>query len=204
MAKKPNINPENIGAGLGEPGGAPGAGPSAKRPTRRATSLPAQTGNAPCRSPAQSRRRRRLGSGRFPRRSAKPGQDRSRPPKILVPPEDLAVSMTNDTPFERTATKPLRVVDEPRANGTGTHTASEFNAGEEFARFLQHATKLERDGEPLGTLRAWLDLAEAWRITQALRACKGNRSAAARMLGIGRRTLYSKMEKLDITPTWTI
>ncbi len=125
--------------------------------------------------------------------------------------------MTNDTPFERPATKPLRVVDEPegRTNGSEATAASgyagaeapaagSFTASEEFARFLQHASRLERDGERLDTLRAWLDLAEAWRITQALRACKGNRSAAARMLGIGRRTLYSKMEKLDITPTWTI
>ena len=41
-------------------------------------------------------------------------------------------------------------------------------------------------------------------IMQALRACEGNRSAAARALGIGRRTLYAKMEKLDITPTWRV
>jgi len=113
------------------------------------------------------------------------------------------VSMTNDTPFERTAPKPFRVVEDTGANGSAAATP-DFRASEEFARFLQHANKLEREGEGLGTLRAWLDLAEAWRITQALRACKGNRSAAARMLGIGRRTLYSKMEKLDITPTWTI
>jgi DNA-binding NtrC family response regulator len=117
--------------------------------------------------------------------------------------------MSNDTPLERSAaTKPLRVVDDaPRANGSqpaASTPASEFSASEELARFLQHASRLEREGESLGTLRAWLDLAEAWRITQALRACKGNRSAAARMLGIGRRTLYSKMDKLDITPTWSI
>lgn len=48
------------------------------------------------------------------------------------------------------------------------------------------------------TLREWLDLAEAWRIRQVLRECRGNRSAAARQLGIGRRTLYSKMERLQI------
>ena len=46
------------------------------------------------------------------------------------------------------------------------------------------------------SLRAWLDLAEAWRIHQALEQSLGNRTAAARALGIGRRTLYSKMEKL--------
>jgi len=117
------------------------------------------------------------------------------------------VSMSNDTPFERTATKPLRVVEDTArvaVPASRSPAAADISTSEEFARFLQHATKLEREGEAPGTLRAWLDLAEAWRITQALRACKGNRSAAARMLGIGRRTLYSKMEKLEITPTWSI
>jgi len=71
----------------------------------------------------------------------------------------------------------------------------------EIARFLAHAQQVEEDGEDL-SLRQWLDLAEAWKIARALRACRGNRSAAARKLGIGRRTLYAKMEKLDITPTW--
>jgi DNA-binding NtrC family response regulator len=49
-------------------------------------------------------------------------------------------------------------------------------------------------------LRAWMQYAEAWRIREALRQCRGNRSAAARALGIGRRTLYTKMEKLRIQP----
>ena len=53
-------------------------------------------------------------------------------------------------------------------------------------------------------LRDWVALAEAWRIAQALRESRGNRSAAARALGIGRRTLYSKMEKLGLEPSWGI
>jgi len=53
-------------------------------------------------------------------------------------------------------------------------------------------------------LRDWVALAEAWRITQALRETRGNRSAAAKALGIGRRTLYSKMEKLGLEPSWGI
>lgn len=53
-------------------------------------------------------------------------------------------------------------------------------------------------------LRDWVALAEAWRIAQALRETRGNRSAAARTLGIGRRTLYSKMEKLGLTPVWLV
>jgi DNA-binding NtrC family response regulator len=55
------------------------------------------------------------------------------------------------------------------------------------------------DEHPL-SLKDWRDLAEAWRIAQALQSCAGNRSAAARELGIGRRTLYAKMEKLRIEP----
>ena len=51
------------------------------------------------------------------------------------------------------------------------------------------------------TLRTWLDLAEAWCITRALRESRGNRSATARALGIGRRTLYTKIEKLKILAT---
>ena len=71
----------------------------------------------------------------------------------------------------------------------------------EFQRFLKQAQQqLERAEDP-ASLRTWQQLAESWRITQALRECKGNRSAAARRLGIGRRTLYAKMERLEITPS---
>jgi DNA-binding NtrC family response regulator len=67
-----------------------------------------------------------------------------------------------------------------------------------FAEFHRRVTA---NGERV-TLRAWLDRAEAWRILDALREVGGNRSAAARSLGIGRRTLYTKMEKLGIHPSW--
>lgn len=63
-----------------------------------------------------------------------------------------------------------------------------------FERVLAEA---EAQGRRLG-LRDWVDLAEAWRIEQALRTTRGNRSAAARQLGIGRRTLYAKMHKLGL------
>jgi len=53
-------------------------------------------------------------------------------------------------------------------------------------------------------LREWVALAEAWRIAQALRQHRGNRSATARALGIGRRTLYTKMEKLGLVPAWGV
>ena len=71
----------------------------------------------------------------------------------------------------------------------------------DFERFLQQAQRLI-EVDPETNLRAWTNLAEVWRITQVLAKCNGNRSAAARQLGIGRRTLYAKMEKLRITPTW--
>ena len=64
---------------------------------------------------------------------------------------------------------------------------------------LELRARSANGGRPL-PLREWLALAEAWRIARALRETGGNRSAAARALGIGRRTLYSKLDKLGITP----
>ena len=60
------------------------------------------------------------------------------------------------------------------------------------------------EGSPALPLREWLALAEAWRIARALREHRGNRSATARALGIGRRTLYPKMEKLGLVPSWGV
>ena len=65
---------------------------------------------------------------------------------------------------------------------------------ERFERILAGATTAET------TLLEWVEIAERWRIRQALRECRGNRSATARRLGIGRRTLYTKMERLGIEP----
>jgi hypothetical protein len=64
------------------------------------------------------------------------------------------------------------------------------------------ARRRAADGGGSLTLRAWLERAELWRILDALHEAGGNRSAAARALGIGRRTLYTKMEKLGIRPAW--
>jgi DNA-binding NtrC family response regulator len=68
---------------------------------------------------------------------------------------------------------------------------------------LPSPTSLARTADGL-SLRDFLAIAEAWRIARALRDHRGNRSAAARALGIGRRTLYTKMEKLGLVPTWTV
>lgn len=80
----------------------------------------------------------------------------------------------------------------PSADAAGSRPDPGLQAA--FERFLHAA---EAEGRRLG-LRAFLDLAEAWRIQQALRQTHGNRSAAARLLGIGRRTLYAKMSKLGL------
>ena len=68
---------------------------------------------------------------------------------------------------------------------------------------LEDRARQANGGRPL-PLRHWLAVAEAWRIAQALRQTRGNRSAAARTLGIGRRTLYTKMEKLGLMPVWLL
>ena len=63
---------------------------------------------------------------------------------------------------------------------------------------------LEVEGRSSLDLREWLDRAEAWLIVLVLRECRGNRSAAARALGIGRRTLYTRMDRLGVGPAWGI
>jgi DNA-binding NtrC family response regulator len=68
---------------------------------------------------------------------------------------------------------------------------------------LERRARIGNGGASL-PLKDWVALAEAWRIAQALRETRGNRSAAARALGIGRRTLYSKMEKLGLEPSWGV
>ncbi len=54
------------------------------------------------------------------------------------------------------------------------------------------------EGHPPPSLRESLNRAEAWCIRHALDTTRGNRAAAARILRIGRRTLYSKMQKLGL------
>ena len=71
-----------------------------------------------------------------------------------------------------------------------------------FDGFLRQAAM--QNGGSASKLRDWVNLAEAWRISHALRQCRGNRTAAAQLLGIGRRTLYSKMEKLEIVPRFSV
>jgi DNA-binding NtrC family response regulator len=68
---------------------------------------------------------------------------------------------------------------------------------------LEDLERFARTGRKL-PLREWLALAEAWRIAEALREHRGNRAATARALGIGRRTLYTKMEKLGLVPSWGV
>jgi DNA-binding NtrC family response regulator len=84
------------------------------------------------------------------------------------------------------------------------HHHSDLDHGTELP--LEEVERRARGGNggaPL-RLRDWIALAEAWRIARALREAGGNRSAAARSLGIGRRTLYTKIEKLGLVPAWSI
>ena len=66
-----------------------------------------------------------------------------------------------------------------------------------------HRRLCHQGGRERLTLREWLARAEAWRIARALHEAGGNRSAAARALGIGRRTLYTKLAKLGLAPGTT-
>ena len=54
------------------------------------------------------------------------------------------------------------------------------------------------EGRPSLSLDEWLRHAEAWRIRLALRLCDGDRSAAARRLGLPRRSLYHRMQRLGV------
>jgi DNA-binding NtrC family response regulator len=89
----------------------------------------------------------------------------------------------------------------PRVNGDRTPHPDGRPWFQDFLRLVE-ASGRTGGAEQLPALRDWVDLAEAWRIVQALEHCRGNRSAAARALGIGRRTLYTKMEKLGISEAW--
>jgi two-component system response regulator HydG len=85
----------------------------------------------------------------------------------------------------------------------------------ELQNVLERAFILAEDGRPIRAehlpldppeeaaetngLAAGLREAERQCIVEALRACNGNRSLAARRLGIGRRTLYDKLVRLGIS-----
>jgi len=89
-------------------------------------------------------------------------------------------------------------------NGSGGQGPLAIDAELEtlFARVHERAAHAR--GRAALSLDDWVDLVEATRIMQALRESRGNRSAAARALGIGRRTLYTKMQKLSVQPAWAV
>jgi two-component system response regulator AtoC len=55
------------------------------------------------------------------------------------------------------------------------------------------------DGQPPATLQSTLKAAERAAIERALKHVQGNRSAAARILGISRATLYTKLEEFGVS-----
>jgi DNA-binding NtrC family response regulator len=83
------------------------------------------------------------------------------------------------------------------------HVLGRDDGGELALEEIERRARSANGGAAL-PLRDWLALAEAWRIAQALRDARGNRSAAARKLGIGRRTLYTKIDKLGLVPAWRV
>ena len=86
-----------------------------------------------------------------------------------------------------------------------SHNRSDFDSATAELRLEELEARARRaNGGSSLPLRDWVAMAEAWRIAQALRETRGNRSAAARALGIDRRTLYSKMEKLGLEPVWMV
>jgi transcriptional activator for dhaKLM operon len=66
----------------------------------------------------------------------------------------------------------------------------------DFIRLPQRASPIARANQPLPTL----DAMEREAIIQAARLCDGNVSQMARMLGIGRTTVWRKLKDLDISP----
>lgn len=82
-------------------------------------------------------------------------------------------------------------------NSEGLRTEGEGDDAEGLLAAAYEKLLDRHEGTRL-TLRDWLAMAERWRITRALRESGGNRSAAAKRLGIGRRTLYTKLEQLGI------
>ena len=56
-----------------------------------------------------------------------------------------------------------------------------------------------REGRPSLRLEEWLRYAERWRIRLALERCGGDRSAAARRLGLPRRSLYYRMRQVGLS-----
>ena len=59
------------------------------------------------------------------------------------------------------------------------------------------AVEAPAEGE-MKTLETWRAEAEREALTRTLERCGNNRTRAARVLGISRRTLYNKLEEYDL------
>jgi DNA-binding NtrC family response regulator len=55
-----------------------------------------------------------------------------------------------------------------------------------------------REGHATLSLDDWVRHAERWRIQLAIEHCGGDRSAAARRLGVPRRSLYYRMQQVGL------
>ncbi len=65
-----------------------------------------------------------------------------------------------------------------------------------FEALYEQAVALE--GHAALSLEDWLRYAEGWRIRLALEHCAGDRTAAARRLGVPRRSLYFRMHQVGM------
>ena len=77
-----------------------------------------------------------------------------------------------------------------KRSGRSAASCTESTKVEEHGRSALNATPDE--------LRRQLEVAERNRILQALDACAGNQTRAAKMLGISRRTLVSRLDAYGI------
>ncbi|MBW2240987.1 MAG: hypothetical protein JRH01_03295 [Deltaproteobacteria bacterium] len=130
---------------------------------------------------------------------------RDLPRFCAVPAQDAGIGPLTGVPepswLERRLHSPKPTVQETTLSTAGSLVRDLPDLERLFQNFFEQTS--EHGGAP-PALRQWTDLAEAWRILHALRQTKGNRSEAARQLGIGRRTLYTKMDKLGIEPTFSV
>jgi two-component system response regulator AtoC len=74
----------------------------------------------------------------------------------------------------------------------------ESDVQRELAREPLRATSGGANGHPSDSLRASVNEAKRQKVLEALSGARGNKSAAARLLGIDRRTLYNMIKELDI------
>jgi DNA-binding NtrC family response regulator len=113
-------------------------------------------------------------------------------------------------PAEAAAARAGEAAAEAQRGGRGTSLAPTRRVGKREAMGPLERDRLEQlfealyekavalEGRPSLTLGEWLRHAERWRIRLALEHCGGDRTAAARRLGVPRRSLYYRMQQVGL------